>query len=170
MRRTKVADHFSLTSTVYSMKRRMECLLLILVSPWLPKYSLSKVSIKQIRRVVHTYMQSMLSWENWHTQELVCSLISSSWLWHPNSIVCLAQTCQAWLPAQQDWCLVRSCVSTAVFRRAIKIKVTAIAPLHETWVHQHFWTWCYKDGPPTAMAIMLLFKSFTHKSYYLWIH
>lgn len=73
-----------------------------------------------------------------HTQELMCSLISSSWLWHPYCIVCLVQTCQAWLSAQQDLCLVRSYVSTAVFRRSIKVKVTAIAPLHETWVHQHF--------------------------------
>lgn len=68
----------------------------------------------------------------------MCSLITSSWMWHPDSIVCLAQTCQAWLSAQQDWCLVRSYVSTAIFRRAIKIKVTATALLHETWVHRLF--------------------------------
>lgn len=130
------------------MKRRMECLLVILVSPGLPKYSLSKLNIKQIRRVCsYACRVCVVLGELTHTQELMCSLIFSSWLWHPNCIVCLAQTCQAWLSAQQDWCLVRSYVSAAVFRRAIKIKVTAIAPLHETWVHQLFWTWWYKDGP-----------------------
>lgn len=164
----KVADQFSLNFTVHFMKRRTEYFLVIPVSPWLPKESFWKLNIKQLKKSsVHIRAEYVWSWE--HTQELVCCLISASWLWHPDCIVCLTQTCQAWLSAQQDWCLVRSYVLTAVFRRAIKIKVAATAPLHEIWVHQLFgpddtgWT-------PTAMEIIFLFKSFTNYSYYLWIH